>query len=121
MKKPAPGLVILSAIRLAAFPAPNGVSGLASSSKDWSTITLAPVAGSCGAVAFTKLTGPATPNTDDSNEKVSVGMEKFIKSSPPTTCRPGVVKTFVPAKGSESKRKVVACAVEHSARRAPAQ
>jgi len=39
------------------------------------------------------------------------GRKKLIKFSPPTSCRPGVFKTFVPANGSVSKVKVVAYAV----------
>src|SRR5436190_8531373 len=113
MKNPAPGVVIRSAIRFAAWPAPNGVAELLSSSKVSSTTTLTPPVGMLGANAFMKLTVPPVPNTVGSSEKTSVAVEKLMKFSPPTICRPGVFRTFVPANGSVSKVNVVACAVEH--------
>jgi hypothetical protein len=64
-----------------------------------------------------KFTGGGTPKTVDSNEKTSVKMEKSINASPPTTCRPGVVRAVDPANGSVSKRKISAAAVALKPRR----
>src|SRR5215471_3591108 len=115
MKNPGPGLVILLAIRSAACGAPNGVPRLLSLSKVSRTTTFA-LDGTAETGPFAKRTVSPTPKTDESSEKTSVAMLKLMNSSPATTCRPGAVKTEVPANGSVLNMKVDAGAVEQSAK-----
>jgi hypothetical protein len=91
MKNPGPGSVIWAAMRLAAMPALNAVLGSLSLSSDCRTTTFRPLVGRFAAMSFAKAVGGLAPNVAASNRKKSTAGSKSMKSSLPTTCRPGVV------------------------------
>src|SRR5688572_8113670 len=81
MKKPGPGDVIRSAIRLAAMPARNGVVGSLSLSKVCSTTVLTPVAGTSPITSFANDVIGDVPATGVN----TVVLQTFDNDSDPTT------------------------------------